>query len=103
MESEPLGQRLGRRLRDARFRIGLTVREASELAGIRNHTQLVRYENGTAQPPLERLAALARTYQTTPAALFASQDEAVEVIATIDQADEAFLEQLLRALDGAGQ
>ena len=102
MEPEPLAQRLGRRLRDARFTVGLTVREAAALAGLPSHTQLVRYENGAAQPPLDRLGALARTYQTTPAALLAAHDEAVAIIATLDQADAALIERLLRALDIAG-
>lgn len=99
MAGEPLAQRLGRRLREARFAAGLTVREAAALAGLPGHTQLVRYENGTAQPPLERLATLAGTYGTTPAALLAARDEAAALIALIDHADEALIRRLVRALE----
>jgi transcriptional regulator with XRE-family HTH domain len=102
MAPDPLAQTLGRRLREARFHVGLTVREAASLAGLPSHTQLVRYENGAAQPPFARLAALARAYQTTPSALFAARDEAVALIATLDQADAALIERLLRALASAG-
>ncbi|PDV96824.1 helix-turn-helix domain-containing protein [Candidatus Chloroploca asiatica] len=98
MEHERLAQRVGRRLRAARFAAGLTVREAARLAGLPGHTQLVRYENGTAQPPLERLALLATVYGTTPAALLAVHDEAVALIAVIERADEALLHRLLSAL-----
>lgn len=99
MQNEPVTQRLGRRLRAARFAAGLTVREAAALAGLPGHTQLVRYENGTAQPPLERLAVLARAYGTTPSALLALHDETVALIATIERADEALLRRLLGALE----
>lgn len=98
MNSESLAARLGRRLRAARFAAGLTVREAAAAAGLPSHTQLVRYENGTAQPPLDRLASLAETYGTTPSALLAAHDEAVGIVAALDRADAAVIERLLRAL-----
>jgi transcriptional regulator with XRE-family HTH domain len=98
MSSESLAARLGRRLRAARFDAGLTVREAAAAAGLPSHTQLVRYENGTAQPPLDRLAVLAETYGTTPAALLAAHDDAVGIVAALDRADAALIERLLRAL-----
>jgi transcriptional regulator with XRE-family HTH domain len=98
MEAETLAQRLSRRLHEARLATGLTVREAAARANLPSHSQLVRYEQGIAQPPLERLAALARAYNTTPAALLSSNDEAVEVIATIDQADAAMVAELVRVL-----
>ncbi len=102
MEGESLAQRLGRRLRAARFAAGLTVREAAAQAGLPGHPQLVRYENGTAQPPLDRLAALATVYGTTPAALLAVRDDAAPVIAVLDQADAAVIARLLRALEQDG-
>ena len=98
MEAETLAQRLGRRLREARFNAGLTVREAVARAHLPNPSQLVRYEQGAAEPSLARLAALARVYDTTPAALLSASDEAVTVIATIDQADGAMIEELTRLL-----
>ncbi|WP_217352456.1 helix-turn-helix domain-containing protein [Candidatus Viridilinea mediisalina] len=99
MQNEALTQRLGRRLRTARFAAGLTVREAAARAGLPGHTQLVRYENGRAQPPLERLAALASAYGTTLSALLALHDEAVALIAVIERADESTLRRLLGALE----
>lgn len=98
MEREPLATRLGRRLREARVRAGLTVREAAQAAGIPNHSLLVRYENNDARPPLERLEALANAYETTAAALLAEQDEAVALIALLERADATTLERILSAL-----
>jgi transcriptional regulator with XRE-family HTH domain len=99
MTHEPLDMRVGRRLREARIAVGLTVREASSSAGIPNHSLLVRYENGAARPPLERMEALARVYDTTLAALLSERDEAVALIAEIDRADPTTLRRLLLALD----
>jgi transcriptional regulator with XRE-family HTH domain len=98
MEPEPLQTRLGRRLREARVSAGLTVREAAQLAGITNHSILVRYENSNTQPPLDRLEALANAYNTTVAALYAERDEAVSLIALIDRADVTTLQRLLASL-----
>ncbi|MFV9504660.1 MAG: helix-turn-helix domain-containing protein [Oscillochloridaceae bacterium umkhey_bin13] len=98
MTNESLQLRLGRRLRTARFAAGFTVREAADAAGLPSHTQLVRYENGTAQPSLERVAALAAAYGTTPAALLVAHDELVGLVAMLDQADTTLIERLLRAL-----
>ena len=95
----PLDGRIGRRLREARIAAGLTMREAASSAGIPNHSLLVRYENGTARPPLDRLAALASAYDTTLAAILAERDEAVALITAIEQASPATLQRLLRALD----
>lgn len=82
---ETIGQRLARRLRDARVAAGLTVREAASRVGI-NHSLLVRYENGT-MPSLERLDLLAQCYGLTVAALFARADERVQAIAALDATD----------------
>lgn len=101
MSREPPDMRVGRRLREARIAAGLTVREASNSAGIPNHSLLVRYENGAARPPLERLEALANAYGTTLAALLSQHDEAVALIAIIDRADPATLRQIFLALERA--
>jgi transcriptional regulator with XRE-family HTH domain len=98
MRHEPLEQRIGRRLREARVSAGLTVREAAQLAGIASHSLLVRYENGDSAPPPARLEALADSYETTVAALLAERDEAVALIRMIDQADPTTLQRLLTAL-----
>lgn len=98
MAPEPLATRLGRRLREARVRAGLTVREAAQAAGIPNHSLLVRYENNDAHPPPERLEALADAYETTAAALLAERDEAVALIALLDRADATTLQRILAAL-----
>ncbi|NTV65986.1 MAG: hypothetical protein HGA65_20970, partial [Oscillochloris sp.] len=58
------------------------------------------YENAQSIPPLERLISLADLYGTTPAALLASTDAAVPLIATIDQADAGTLTQLELAMGG---
>ena len=96
---ELLSARLARRLREARVQAGLTMREAAVQAGISNHTLIVKYENGTVAPPLDRLHDLARAYGTTPAALLAEHDAAMPVIAAIDQADSAQLAHLAMALE----
>ena len=94
-----LDNRIGRRLREARVAAGLTMREAASSAGIPNHSLLVRYEDGTVRPPLDRLAALASTYDTSLAAILAERDEAVALITAIEQASPATLQRLLRTLD----
>lgn len=101
MTYESLSARVGRRLREARIAAGLTVREASSCAGIPSHSLLVRYENDSARPPLDRLEALAHVYDTTLAALLSERDEAVGLIALIERADPATLRQLLLALEQA--
>jgi transcriptional regulator with XRE-family HTH domain len=98
MEPEPLRARLGRRLREARVHTGLTVREAAQRAGMPSHSVLVRYENGDAHPPPERLEALAQAYATPVAALLAERDEAVALIALLERADPGMLRRILAAL-----
>jgi transcriptional regulator with XRE-family HTH domain len=98
MKREPLSTRLSRRLREARVSAGLTMREAAQLAGIANHSLLVRYENGDSAPPPARLEALADAYETTVAALLAEQDEAVALIALLERADATTLQRILSAL-----
>ncbi|MFO7169682.1 MAG: helix-turn-helix transcriptional regulator [Chloroflexota bacterium] len=89
---------VGARLRAARLRAGLTVRAAAQQVGV-DHTALVRYESGTTQPTLERLAALARLYGTTPAALLASSEAAAALIALFDTADAEQLSHLRVLVD----
>jgi transcriptional regulator with XRE-family HTH domain len=99
MMNSPLDDRIGRRLREARIAAGLTMREAASSADIPSHSLLVRYENGTARPPLARLAALASAYDTSLAAILAERDEAVALITAIEQASPATLQRLLDALN----
>ena len=94
-------QTLGRRLFNTRVAAGLTVRAAAQAIGV-DHSMIVRYENAQAAPPLERLIALAALYGTTPAALLAQSDAAVELIAAIEQADSSTLARLLAALGAPG-
>lgn len=99
MPDERLEARVGRRLREARINAQFTVREAAEAAGLPNHSILVRYENGTARPPLERLAALAAVYNTTLAALLAERDESVALIAAIERANPHTLQRLRAVIE----
>jgi transcriptional regulator with XRE-family HTH domain len=93
--------RTGRRLRDARLQVRMTVREVADVTGI-DHSLIVKYENGTVAAPLERMSILARTYGLTAAALLAEQDAAVALLAAIDRASApqlAQLAQLAQALE----
>src|SRR5688572_6387116 len=96
-DQETLTARVGRRLRAARLQAGMTVREATTATGIA-HSMIVKYENGTIAPPLNRIEALARAYKIAPAALFATHDAAVDTLSTIDQADVRTIEQIANAL-----
>jgi transcriptional regulator with XRE-family HTH domain len=82
----PVAAQLGDRLREARLNARLTVREAAELAGLRAHGTLVQYEHGKVLPPLERLAALARAYNTPLASLLVSHDALAPVVAMLERA-----------------
>jgi transcriptional regulator with XRE-family HTH domain len=99
MVDERLEERVGRRLREARIGARLTVREAAIAARLPDHSILVRYENGTARPPMDRLAALARAYHTTLAALLAERDETMSLIVAVERADRVTLERLRAVLD----
>ncbi len=83
---EPVDVRVARRLRTARLNARLTVREAAEQAGFDDHSPIVRYENGTTRPPLERLEALAGVYGLTLAALLAETDAAMPLIVELERA-----------------
>ena len=99
---EPIAARVGRRLREARLKAGLTIREATKATGI-SHSMIVKYENGNVAPPLARLDALARLYRIAPAALFATQDAGVDVLSAIDQANATIIELITQALTNTEQ
>lgn len=84
---EPIDVRVARRLRSARLAAGLTVREAAERIGNTDHSMIVRYENGDARPPLDRLAMLAHSYGITVAALLAADDALVPLITALEHTD----------------
>ncbi|HEU5100085.1 MAG TPA: helix-turn-helix transcriptional regulator [Roseiflexaceae bacterium] len=86
-----------RRLRAARIKAGMTVREVAAALDI-SHTLIVKYENGTIAPSFDRLDALARIYGLTPAALMADQDAAIPLFAMLDGADVSEIEHLVRVL-----
>jgi transcriptional regulator with XRE-family HTH domain len=98
LEQERMAAKVARRLRAARIKAGMTVREVAASLDI-SHTLIVKYENGTVAPSFNRLDALARIYGLTPAALLADHDETISVLAAIDQASAAQLAQLTHVLD----
>jgi transcriptional regulator with XRE-family HTH domain len=100
MHAEPLGGRVARRLRDARVRAGMTVREAAAALAI-SHTLIVKYENGVVAPSFERLQSLAALYRTSAAALVAERDEAMPLFALLDQASAAEIAALIRLVNDA--
>ena len=98
MDQERMATKVARRLRAARIKAGMTVREVAASLDI-SHTLIVKYENGTVAPSLDRLDALARIYGLTGAALLADQDACISVLAAIDQASAAQLAHLRGVLD----
>jgi transcriptional regulator with XRE-family HTH domain len=96
--SELVSARVARRLREARIAARMTVREVAGCLNV-NHTLIVKYENGLLQPSLNRLDALARLYGSTAAALLTTEDAAVQLFATLDQASAAQLAQFVAALN----
>jgi len=97
-DQETMAARVARRLRDARIKAGMTVREVAACLDI-SHTLIVKYENGAVAPSFDRLDALARIYKLTPAALLVEHDETMPLLAAIDQADAAQLAQLMHMLE----
>ncbi len=97
-DQERMATKVARRLRAARIKAGMTVREVAASLDI-SHTLIVKYENGTVAPSLDRLDALARIYGLTGAALLADQDAGISVLAAIDQASAGQLAHLRRMLD----
>jgi transcriptional regulator with XRE-family HTH domain len=89
--------RVGARLREARLQSGLTVREVADRLGLK-HAIIVKYENGTVVPSIDRLHALAQLYGLTVAALLVEQDAAIELFAMLDRADVSEIERLVQVL-----
>jgi transcriptional regulator with XRE-family HTH domain len=92
--------RVARRLRDARVRAGMTVREAAAALTI-SHTLIVKYENGVVAPSFERLHALAAIYRISPAALLAERDEAIPLLTLLDQATGAEIARFIELIKPA--
>jgi transcriptional regulator with XRE-family HTH domain len=65
----PHNSTIGPRLREARLRVGLGLRDAAEAIGLRSHATIHDYEAGTIRVPLDRLADLARAYHCKQADL----------------------------------
>src|SRR5262245_46154206 len=94
---ETAAGRVARRLREARIAARMTVRAVAYSLD-HSHPLIVKYENQTVAPSLDRLDALARIYGLTSASLLAEQDAAVPLLATIDQANPAQLAELAHLL-----
>ena len=92
-----LAVRVGGRLREARLQTGLTVREVADRLGLK-HAIIVKYENGTIAPSIDRLQSLAQLYGLTPAALLVEHDEAIPLFAMLDRADVSEIERLVQIL-----
>jgi transcriptional regulator with XRE-family HTH domain len=90
---------VGRRLRAAREEAGVSLRELAQRVGLRDHTVLIKYEQGRTAPTSTRLISLARALGVSPAALLASHDAAIPLITAVDQADEVQLAQLSFAVE----
>jgi len=90
---------VGRRLRAARARAGLSLRELAQRVGLRDHTVLIKYERGATPPSSARLFALARALDCSAAALLADRDEAMALIGSVDRADADLLAQLQVTLE----
>jgi transcriptional regulator with XRE-family HTH domain len=88
---------VARRLRDARVRAGMTVREAAGALAI-SHTLIVKYENGLVAPSFERVQSLAALYRSSPAALLAERDEAIPFLALLDQATGEEIAQFIQLM-----
>lgn len=97
-DHEPLAARVARRLREARVRAGMTVREAAAELAI-SHTLIVKYENGVVAPSFQRLHTLAALYHTSAAALLAERDEAMPLFALLDHASAEEIAQIIRLLN----
>ena len=92
-----LAVRVGGRLREARLQSGLTVREVADRLGLK-HAIIVKYENGTIAPSIDRLQSLAQLYGLTPAALLVEHDVAIPLFAMLDRADVREIERLVQIL-----
>lgn len=87
---------VGARLRAARLQANMTVREAAEQLGeAENHALIVRYENGTMRPQLDRLAQIAALYRVSLASLFVERNDVAMLLTVLEQLDEATVERLI--------
>jgi len=67
----------GNRLREARFRAGLSQSELEELSGIPK-ARLSRYENGHVEPSIQTLSRLAKSLNVSEAALLGDERAILE-------------------------
>jgi transcriptional regulator with XRE-family HTH domain len=92
-------RRIGARLRAAREDAGLSLRELAQRVGLRDHTVIIKYEQGRTSPSSARLLSLAMALSISPAALLAARDAAIPLIAAIDKANDVQLAQVAFMLD----
>ena len=85
LPAEPASQRIARRLRAARLRRALTVREVAAALKLADHTQIVRYENGQTQPSIDRLEQLASLYNLTLASLVVADEALIPLIVELER------------------
>lgn len=98
-DMHPVIKRVGARLRAARMQANLTVREAAERLGeAENHVLIVRYENGSIRPQIDRLAQIAAVYDTSLAALFVERDDVAVLLAALEQLDEQRVQRLIQVV-----
>src|SRR5262245_50887268 len=66
-------RQLGKRMREARSALGLTLRQLAERTGL-SAAMLCHIEKGQANPTVQSLAAIADALQCPPARLFAVEE-----------------------------
>lgn len=93
---------IGQRLRQMRERQGLTLREVAQRLGFRHHSIILKYEQGTIVPTVARLFSLAHVLNCSASALLAHEEQAMDLIATIDQADTTARAQLVFMVETLG-
>jgi transcriptional regulator with XRE-family HTH domain len=71
------GNRLGRRLREARVAAGLSQSQLEQVSGIPK-SRLSRYENGRVEPSIQTLARLSRALDVSEASLLGDQRAILE-------------------------
>ena len=78
--SDPFNQELGRQLRTAREKKGLTHSEVASQIGHNHSINIGRYENATRTPDYQTLAALGTTYDVEPWSLVKSAQLAAQQV-----------------------
>ena len=73
------------------------MREVGDRIGLK-HAIIVKYENGSVVPSIERLRVLARLYGFTTAALLAEHDRAMPLFTLLDRASADEIEHLVQVL-----